>query len=183
MENLTMTKKIVHSCIVLCAAFLLYSHGVEAETLKAEAVLYKTKGAEVGKILFEEKENGVQINIKVNGLPPGIHALHIHDTGKCDPPDFKTAGGHFNPFGKEHGFLNPKGPHAGDLPNITIDKNGTVDTTMTTQLVTLKKGEPNSLLGEHGTSVVIHDMADDYISNPAGCSGARIACGIIKALK
>src|SRR5690606_6773260 len=106
--------------------------------------------------------------------------IHIHETGKCDPPEFKTAGAHFNPSEKQHGFNNPKGFHSGDLPNIEVNEDGSVNVEIITAAVTLEKKKPNSLLKKGGTSLIFHEKADDYITDPAGNSGARIACGIIK---
>lgn len=135
----------------------------------------------VGQAFLTETKKGVNIALEAAGLPPGIHGFHIHEKGVCEPENkFETAGGHFNPFNKEHGTLNPKGPHAGDLPNIIVQNDGTVVDVIDADLVTLKKGEPNSLLKRGGTSLVIHADPDDYKTNPAGNAGERIACGEIK---
>jgi Cu-Zn family superoxide dismutase len=145
---------------------------------KAKATLVDSQGKKVGEAQLEETTNGVKITLKVENLPPGVHALHIHEKGLCNPPDFNTAGGHFNPFGKKHGLKNPQGYHAGDLPNLVVDTDGKeIYETIATQ-VTLKAGK-NSLFQPGGTSLVIHEGPDDYLTDPAGKAGARIACGVI----
>lgn len=120
---------------------------------------------------------GVSIALDVKGLPPGEHALHIHQNATCEPP-FTTAGPHFNPDMKKHGLENAEGPHAGDMNNITVGGDGTAKTTMTNQRVTLGAGN-NSVFSNGGTALVIHAKADDMKSDPAGNAGDRIACGTI----
>jgi Cu-Zn family superoxide dismutase len=154
----------------------------EPEALGAMAELIDAQGQLIGIALLIEVPEGVLITLKVEGLPPGEHALHIHERGVCEPPDFASAGGHFNPFGKQHGLENPEGPHAGDLPNIEVGPDATAETEMTATRVTLKPGQPNSLLDEDGSALVIHAGPDDFKSDPAGNAGARIACGVIKPL-
>jgi superoxide dismutase, Cu-Zn family len=130
--------------------------------------------------LVESKSGGVNISIKGENLPPGGHGFHIHENGSCITPTFESAGAHFNPTGKKHGFDNPEGPHAGDLNNINVGANGTLSTEVVADMVTLEKGKENSLLKEGGTSLVIHSDPDDYVSQPAGNAGDRIACGVIE---
>lgn len=146
----------------------------------AEATLINSDGEEVGMIDLEETRDGLKIMVNITDLPPGEHALHIHEYAECDPPDFKSAGGHFNPFKTQHGFLNPAGPHSGDLPNFMVEEDGTANLTLITKRVTLRHGPKNSLFRHGGTSFVIHKNPDDYITDPAGMGGARIACGIIR---
>ena len=148
-------------------------------TPQAKATLVDLQGKKVGEATLAETAKGVKITLKVENLPPGEHAFHIHEKGLCDPPDFKTAGGHFNPFGKEHGLKNPEGPHAGDLPNITIGSEGRGSFEIMAPLVTLKIGKKNSLFQPGGTSLMIHQGPDDNVSDPAGHAGPRIACGPI----
>ena len=145
----------------------------------AKATLVDTQGQKVGEATLTETPQGVKIVMTVENLPPGDHAFHIHAKGACSTPDFMSAGGHFNPFGKQHGLKNPAGPHAGDLPNITVGPDGKAKVEALAQLVTLKEGEKNSLFPPGGTSLVIHATADDNVSDPAGNAGARIACGLI----
>lgn len=144
-----------------------------------DAALINVDGEKIGSASLTEDETGVKIGINLRNLPSGTYAFHIHETGECNPPDFESAGGHFNPYDKEHGFLNPEGPHAGDLPNITVKHDGTIQEMITTKRVTLKKGESHSLLKPGGTALMIHSDADDYLTDPAGNAGDRIACGVI----
>ena len=150
-----------------------------SSTPTAKATLIDSQGKKVGEAMLEETAKGVKITLKVDNLPPGEHAFHIHEKALCDPPDFTTGGGHFNPFGKKHGLKNPEGPHAGDLENITIGPDGRGSFEMMAPLVTLKSGEKNSLFHPEGTSLMIHQGPDDYVSDPAGHAGPRIACGPI----
>lgn len=169
--------------LFLIVGFLFISEARGKEELRAHATLINAEGEKVGTVLFNQEKEGVRIKCRLYNLEPGPHALHIHETAECDPPDFKSAGGHFNPYGKKHGFLNPAGPHAGDLPNFEVRKDKTADIEFVTGLVTLKKDKRNSLLKAGGTSVVMHENPDDYITDPAGQGGARIACGIIKEIE
>lgn len=157
---------------------ILPTNAPEAE--KAKATIQNTKGEVIGEILFKETDLGVEMSTVLNSLPPGDHGIHIHEFGKCEAPTFETAGAHFNPTGKQHGVDNPKGPHAGDLPNLTAGEDGSVQLNFTAESFTLKKGVENSLFDTDGSTVIIHEKADDYKTDPAGNSGARIACGVIK---
>lgn len=130
--------------------------------------------------LVETEGEGVNIMIKGENLPPGKLGFHIHEQASCIPPDFESAGGHFNPINNKHGFDHPEGPHAGDLRNILVSENGTVSTEVLAEMLTLEKGKENSLLKEGGTALIIHSGPDDYISQPAGNAGDRIACGVIE---
>lgn len=147
---------------------------------KLATLIVNSEGKEIGTAELTETKKGVKIRLILSGLEPGEKAVHFHEIGKCDSPNFTTAGVHFNPSDKEHGFDNPKGYHAGDLPNLVILKDGTVDVEIVTSNVTLEKGQKNSLLDEDGSALVIHAGPDDYITDPSGNSGDRIACGIIK---
>ncbi|GIN20677.1 MAG TPA: superoxide dismutase family protein [Bacillus bacterium] len=151
---------------------------VNAET-PINIPLINTEGEKVGEAELSENSKGVAIHVRAEGLEPGKRAIHIHETGKCEPPDFKSAGGHFNPGHKEHGFHNPKGYHAGDMPNLEVNSEGKVDEIIKTADVTLERGKPNSLLDKDGSALVVHAGEDDYVTDPAGNAGDRIICGAI----
>lgn len=146
---------------------------------QATAELKNTKGDVVGVAAFWEDEGSVRVFADVRGIAPGQHGIHLHAVGKCEPPDFTSAAGHFNPEGKKHGLLSPQGPHAGDLPNLDVAADGTGQLNYLVRGVTLGSG-PGSLFDADGTAVVIHAGPDDYKTDPAGNSGARIACGVIQ---
>lgn len=144
----------------------------------ARAELKDAQGRKVGTATFKPNRNGVQIKLKVNGMQPGEHAIHIHQNAKCDPPDFKSAGPHFNPAGKKHGLNNPDGPHAGDMDNFIVQHTGKANVTIDDPNVTLGKSD-NSLFANGGTALVIHARPDDMKTDPAGNAGDRMACGVI----
>ncbi|WP_077602143.1 superoxide dismutase family protein [Oceanobacillus sojae] len=141
--------------------------------------MYNADGDRVGTARLNETDGGVAVTIEVEGLSPGFHAIHVHEYGKCEGPEFSTSGNHFNPDGKEHGLLRTDGAHLGDLPNIEADEDGNVQEELVIAEATLKKGK-NSLITNDGTSLIIHDGVDDGMSQPAGNSGNRIVCGVIK---
>jgi Cu-Zn family superoxide dismutase len=152
---------------------------VAAAGPSGKATLKNAEGKDVGTATFTKAKGGVKVQVQVASLPPGKHGIHIHTAGKCDPPDFQTAGGHFNPTGKKHGLHSKEGAHVGDLPNLTVGKNGKGKGTFTAKGATLGEGE-GSLCGPDGTALVIHEKADDEKTDPAGSSGARIACGVVE---
>lgn len=145
----------------------------------ATAALRTAQGQPAGSATFTQSGGIVQLKLKATGLTPGKHGIHVHETGKCDGPDFKSAGGHFNPHGRQHGALNEAGTHAGDLPNLEAGADGTASLQATLHGVTLERGAANSLLDADGAALVIHAKEDDQKSDPAGNSGDRIACGVI----
>lgn len=144
----------------------------------ARAELRNAAGRTIGTATLTQVGEAVRIVVEVQGLPAGAKGVHIHAVGRCDAPDFTTAAGHFNPHGRQHGALNPQGPHAGDLPNLTVggDGRGRLETTAT--LITLLSG-PGSLFDADGSALVVHAAPDDFRTDPTGNSGARVACGVI----
>ncbi len=156
---------------------MAFAAAKERQTAKAE--LKDAQGKAVGTARLTQLKNGVRISLQVTGLPAGTHAFHIHNVGQCEAPDFKSAGPHFNPEGKKHGLKNPEGPHAGDMPNFTVSAKGKGKTSYLDTRVTLGQGA-NSLFHEGGTALVIHEKADDDMTDPAGNAGNRIACGVIE---
>jgi superoxide dismutase, Cu-Zn family len=141
--------------------------------------LENPEGMVVGTATLTEGSSGVSIHLEGKGLPPGTHGFHIHEAGVCEPPTFESAGSHYNPTGAKHGFDHPEGPHAGDLENIVVSDDGTVNVEVTADMVTLEQGAENTLYTKEGTALIIHSDADDYISQPSGNAGDRIACGVI----
>ncbi|WP_068985925.1 MULTISPECIES: superoxide dismutase family protein [Lysinibacillus] len=166
-----------------CNFFEKKEKKVEVNANSAQTATAKVIGKNnesYGNAYFQEEDNGVRVTLALSGLPSGTHGIHIHSVGKCEPPTFESAGPHFNPTSKEHGKDNPKGYHMGDLPNLEVGEDGSVDMNFLAEGLTLDKNAANSLLGGKGTSLVIHESEDDYKSDPAGNSGARIACGAIQ---
>jgi len=166
-----MQKMIRSACLV---AFLAAFAGPAVAADTAKAILSDPEGNEVGTVSLRAVPSGVLLDANFTALPEGAHAFHIHGIGKCEPPSFKSAGGHYNPGDDQHGLENPAGPHAGDMPNIHVPENGKLRIEVLNQMVNLP-----DLLGGEGTSIVLHEDADDYVSDPAGDAGPRIACGVI----
>lgn len=144
---------------------------------KTKIELKDAQGKSVGDIVLWDQGSGVGLQLDLHDLTPGEHAIHFHQVPKCEAPDFKSAGGHFNPDAKKHGFDNPDGHHAGDMKSFTVGADGKAKIKMEDADVTLKDG-PHSLLS-NGAAVVVHAKADDYKTDPSGNSGDRIACGPI----
>ena len=167
-------------CTLVFAAMFLLTPAIGFAKGKGVTVDLKgPQGESVGSVHINPASPGVSLHIRLHGLAPGEHAIHFHQTAKCDGPDFKSAGGHFNPDHKEHGLENPKGSHAGDMPNFTVDAKGNAKATIMDKMVNLDAKDPHSLFSNGGTALVIHAKADDMKSDPAGNAGPRIACGVI----
>ncbi|MEO8456083.1 MAG: superoxide dismutase family protein [Sphingomicrobium sp.] len=144
--------------------------------------LVNATGETIGSVRAWQTAGGVTFRIDASGLPHGIHGIHVHSVGRCDPPDFASSGAHWNPAARKHGFNSPAGPHAGDLPNIEVAANGVVGQTVTLPNANLlaPAGTRGALLDADGAALVIHAGADDYVTEPSGNSGARIACAVIQ---
>jgi Cu-Zn family superoxide dismutase len=152
----------------------------EAPKKSLTVPLKDSKGADVGHIEITEKDKMVTLNVMLHNFPAGQHGIHVHAGGSCTAPDFSDAGGHLNPDSKKHGYKNPDGHHAGDLPsNVTVEDNGIGSVKLMSKDITLKPGEPNSV---YGKAIVVHASADDQMTDPSGASGARIACGVVPAM-
>jgi Cu-Zn family superoxide dismutase len=144
----------------------------------ATAVLRDAGGATKASATAEQTGESVRIRVEAQGLPQGAYGLHVHAVGRCDPPDFATAGPHWNPTGRQHGKSNPQGAHLGDLPNLMVgtDGQGSIEAVIASSTI---RGGSASLLDDDGAALMIHAAADDYRTDPSGNSGARIACGVL----
>lgn len=143
--------------------------------------LETSHGQPAGTVTFSNVKNGVKMKISLENIPFGEHAVHIHEHAVCDAPDFHGAGGHFNPAGKHHGYNNPEGHHNGDLPrNVSVGEDHRGEATFVLHDISLDPSAPDSIFANGGTSVVVHEKADDMKSDPSGNAGNRIACGVVK---
>lgn len=172
------------SAVVLIASFTACMHRGGASTSSstgsgndATATVRDRNGRELGTLIVAEDGAGLVTRGSLRGLTPGVHAIHIHAIGLCDPP-FDDAGGHWNPAGRRHGFDNPAGPHMGDMQNFTVDSDSTAVIRVTTPGGTLRG--TNRVLDGDGAAIIVHQLPDDYRTDPAGNSGARIACGVVR---
>ena len=140
----------------------------------APMALVNSAGQTIGTVRAWQTPGGISFRINASGLPHGVHGIHVHPIGRCDPPDFASAGTHWNPTGRQHGLNNPQGPHAGDMPNVTVAANGVLQETVVLPHATLAE-----LLDADGAAILIHAGPDDYVSQPSGNSGPKIACAVI----
>ena len=150
---------------------------IPASGTTARVAMRDASGTALGDLSIVQTANGVLVTGLLSNVPPGTHGIHFHTVGRCTPT-FEAAGGHFNPTGRQHGYRNAGGAHAGDLPNINVGADGTVRIELFTSLVNLG-GAGNGVFDGDGTALMIHALADDYTTDPSGASGARIACGEI----
>jgi Cu-Zn family superoxide dismutase len=168
------TLAVVTLCLLALPAF--------AKKPKNELVvpLKTSTGEDAGTATFWQDKSKLSIKLDLKNLPVGEHAVHIHAKALCDPPDFKTAGPHFNPENKQHGFQNPMGHHAGDFPqNVMIGEGHVGQASFKLDYLSLDAASPNSIIANGGTAIVVHEKADDMKTDPAGNAGNRIACGVI----
>ena len=164
------------------ALTVMAASGAHALGGKAASDLKTADGHEAGSIKMIETTAGVLLRIKIKGLTPGVHALHIHETGKCDG-DFATAGAIYNPLGAKHGYLNDEGPMVGDLPNLFVGPAGEAEVELLSPFVTLNREAEETIFDADGTSFVIFEKPDDYLSDTEGNAGSRVACGVIMPVK
>ncbi|MEP3226007.1 MAG: superoxide dismutase family protein [Parasphingorhabdus sp.] len=168
-------------CLTACAGGEPESELEPAESI-ARATLVGADNQEYGEVIVGEGDGGLLVQITAKGLTPGPRGVHIHAIGKCEVPDFKSSGGHWNPTAKEHGFDNPNGAHLGDLFNLDIgeDRTGSVEAKI--EGASLKDG-PAALIDADGAAFVVHAGPDDLKTDPSGESGGRIACGVFELQK
>jgi superoxide dismutase, Cu-Zn family len=166
---------ILRLAMVLLLAAAAAGPGAPAEVSHACAVLHPTAGSKVeGTIHFEKEGDEVEVTGRITGLSQGTHGFHIHTYGDCSAPDATSAGHHFNPAHQDHGGPRDQNRHLGDLGNLEAGADGVVNFRLTDSRISL--GGPNSIVGR---AVIVHARADDLKSQPAGESGARLACGVI----
>ena len=149
-----------------------------AHAQNAKAALKDAQGKDVGQVQLIQTPHGVLLKMRLKGVPPGERAFHIHAVGKCEPP-FTSAGGHFNPANHKHGMEAKEGSHAGDMPNLHVPANGELVVEIANPMISLVKGQPNSLFDAAGSAIVIHAGPDDYKTDPTGNAGDRIVCGVV----
>jgi Cu-Zn family superoxide dismutase len=166
--------------VIFSAACCVIAPLAASAATSASAELINASGTSVGKATLQQAPSGVLIRIEVWNLTPGAHGIHLHSIGKCNP-DFKAAGGHINPHKRAHGLLNPDGPDRGDLPNLFVGAGTTGKAEFFTTRVSLTMGTA-PLLDEDGSAFIIHENADDHMTQPIGGAAGRIACGVIKAM-
>ena len=182
MRNHHEAKTMLLKPVLMLLSLLLVMTAAWAKGGKTPTTVVKLQngqGKNVGTATLQQSAVGVAIKLNVHDLTPGDHGIHIHQAAKCEGPDFKSAGPHFNPDAKKHGLESADGPHAGDIPNFVVDAGGKSKATVIAKGVTLGDGA-NSVFTGDGTALVIHAKADDNKTDPSGNSGDRVACGVIK---
>lgn len=172
-------KHITRLLLVLALSLMVTGIAVaDGGTLRTTFEVRDANGQSVGTVTLTQQADGVLVEGHFRNLSAGEHGIHFHAVGTCTP-DFSAAGPHFNPGGDQHGFNNPAGPHAGDLVNLEIGADGTGHYSEVTTLISLRQGDGNSVYDADGTAVIVHANADDYVTDPSGNSGDRIACGVV----
>lgn len=172
-----MNPRLIAMLSVVLVAGCAHDRAETPSVESAQAELRDSGGRLVAHATANRAGPGVRVALEVSGLAPGSYGVHLHEIGRCDPPGFTSAGGHWNPTGRQHGGLNPQGPHKGDLPNLAVGTNGRGTLAFTVPDAAFARGS-GALLDDDGAAVVIHAGPDDYRSDPSGNSGARIACGV-----
>lgn len=168
---------------MFCSAAITMAAGdAHAFGETASAPIKLASGTDAGTVTFAEGSAGVLLKFDIKGLPPGPHAVHIYETGKCDG-DFASAGGIYNPLGAKHGLLAEEGPMAGDLPNIYAAADGSITAELLSPSLSLSKEADDGLFDGDGAAIVILEKADDYETDPDGGAGKRLACGVLSGKK
>ena len=170
--------------IIVCLPVALgacASVGTAPRKIQATAVLLAADSRPVGNASLFAAGDRLDLRIEANSLPPGLHGAHLHAVGRCEPKEFTSAGGHLNPAGHQHGSMNPRGSHLGDLPNLTAanDGSGALDVLLAGSRAEVEA----AIFDADGTAIVIHAAPDDYRTDPSGASGARIACGVFARVR
>lgn len=169
----------MHTLLKISLASLLLATPTLAQ--EAGGSFINMEGAEAGSITLTQSDGGVALSGSAMGLTEGEHGIHFHMTGTCDAAaKFETAGGHFNPTEHQHGLENPEGPHAGDLPNITANADGSAEINLTSTSISLVEGDDGYVYDEDGTALIIHAGTDDQMTDPSGNSGDRVLCAVIE---
>lgn len=167
----------MRNIIIVCSLGILACGGGGAPP-PVESILRDAQGADVGRVTLRERGDRIQLHVRVAGLTPGEHGLHIHGVGKCEPPGFQSAGAHLNPTNLRHGHRNPQGPHLGDLGNLFVGSDGRGEKTVDLIGAEVRSGL-RAFLGVAGLAVVVHADRDDEMTDPTGNSGARVACAVV----
>ena len=169
--------RLIAACLAGAAVVSMAGLPAYATGERATVDVKDASGKSLGNIVVTDTTGGALIQVKLTGLPPGLHGFHIHETGKCEG-DFTSAGGIHNPLGAKHGFTNEEGPMAGDLPNLIVPASGEIEIELITPLISLSAPADDGVFDADGTAFVIFEKGDNYMSDPEGDAGARIACGI-----
>lgn len=176
-----MRKTLAITVFTAASIILTACNGSNQNSEELSFPILDSQGAQIGMLGIEAlRGGGVEVEVEVTGLTPGAHAMHFHEFGRCDGPDYKSAGGHYNPAGVAHGQVDD-GPHAGDMMNVDVNPDGTGRFEVTNMKVSLRAGSLPALMDSDGTALIIHGGADDYTSQPSGAAGPRVACAVISS--